>query len=145
MNIMTNFAETLKELMTDNQLKSEKLAKLIGTSGGSIRRWCEGALSINLTNLLKLTDFFKCSIDYLVGRSEIYLSYIPQPYLSFYDNLKNILTLNGMTMYAFQKQTRYKENFCHQWKRGSSPTLSTLTDLANIFDCSIDYLIGIEQ
>ena len=74
-----NFSERLKELMYDcGDIKSERLGAEIGVSGQSVRGWCEGTQSISLSHLLKLADYFNCSLEFLLARSDIECDYTPR-------------------------------------------------------------------
>lgn len=145
MDIMTNFAETLTELMIDKQIKSEELGKTLGFNGSSIRRWCNGSGTINLKNLIKLADYFTCSMEYLIGRSIYKLSFTLYPCLPFYERFWEVLRKSGKTSYTLEKQTRFKGNYFNMWKNGALPNLPLLIELSNLLDCSIDYLVGRER
>ena len=60
----------IKELREENNLTQEALALAVGTSQRNIGRWENGINEPLYSQLLKLADFFNCSIDYLVGRTD---------------------------------------------------------------------------
>ncbi|MDE6676897.1 MAG: helix-turn-helix domain-containing protein, partial [Clostridia bacterium] len=79
------FSERLKELMFDrNDMKSEALAKEIGTAGSTVRTWLNATNEISLENAIKVADFFHCSLDFLAGRTETDQTIIPRPLAPFY-------------------------------------------------------------
>lgn len=60
----------LKELREERHLTQNDIAKEIKTSQTNIGRW-EKELNEPATNfLIRLADFFQCSIDYLLGRED---------------------------------------------------------------------------
>jgi len=61
------FCERLKVLRTDRNLSQPELAKLIGVSKGMISFWENGINEPTITNLLKLSQIFDVSADYLLG------------------------------------------------------------------------------
>ncbi len=63
----SNFPERLKELRKENQIGQVELSNAIGTSKGIISLWENGLREPKLSNLIALSQFFKVSIDYLVG------------------------------------------------------------------------------
>ena len=64
------FAQRLKELRNENDLTQDQLSEKTGLSHGCIAMLeLEKRAPSGLT-LSVLADFFECSIDYLVGRSE---------------------------------------------------------------------------
>lgn len=64
---MNEFADKLKELMQENNLSQSKLSKETGISQSNIARWLACLHEPNMTNLILLAKYFKCSIDFLVG------------------------------------------------------------------------------
>lgn len=50
-------------------LSQNQLAEKLGKSRSTIIKWESDPLSISGANLCKLSDFFGCSIDYLLGIS----------------------------------------------------------------------------
>ncbi len=60
----------LKELRLENGLTQKELGEIIGVVQTVAGKYERGALEPSLTGLKKLADYFKCSIDYLVGRED---------------------------------------------------------------------------
>lgn len=60
----------IKELRDEKRLSQKFLAEKIGTSQRNIGRWENGENEPTYTQLIKLADFFNCSIDYLVERED---------------------------------------------------------------------------
>lgn len=65
---MNKFAEILKSLRVERNVGQVDLAKAIGVSKGIISLWETGLREPNMHSLIVLADYFKVSIDYLVGR-----------------------------------------------------------------------------
>ncbi len=61
------FKTILKELRIENNLGQVELAKAIGVSKGVISLWENGLREPNMYSLILLANFFKISIDELVG------------------------------------------------------------------------------
>ena len=57
----------IKDLREDNDLKQKDIAKLLNCSQQTYSRYETGEISINIESLIKLSQFYKTSIDYLVG------------------------------------------------------------------------------
>lgn len=62
--------ERLKELRTEQNLSFEKLEKLTGLPHTSLCRWEKGLSDIPSDSLCVLSDFFKVSTDYLLGKED---------------------------------------------------------------------------
>lgn len=66
--------------MMKNNIKSERarlnlsqaaLGERLGVSGDVVRNWEDGTTPINKISLLiQMADLFRCSIDYLLGRTD---------------------------------------------------------------------------
>lgn len=141
MEILLKFTGRLKELMKENNLNAEKLGKVSGIASQQIRRYTKGK-DIYLSTLLRLADFFKCSLDYLCGRSETYLDFTPKPCPLFMEWLPTILSECGKTTYRIFEDTRIKSSYFADWRKGSEPLLSTLGILSDYLDCTLDRLVG---
>lgn len=61
--------EILKELREFEGLSQQKLADLTGISQSAIARWELGQAEPTASGLRKLSDFFKVSVDELLGRT----------------------------------------------------------------------------
>lgn len=142
---MSSFRERLSELMFySNDIKSESLGNKLGLSGATIRRWLSGNQQIRLSNLIILADYFKCSLEFIAGRTDNKLDFTLKPCPPFYESFRNVLKQNKITRYRFIKETRFKDQYFSKWKKGADPQLETLTELADYFNCTLDYLVGRE-
>ncbi|MGN0171735.1 MAG: helix-turn-helix domain-containing protein [Acutalibacteraceae bacterium] len=65
------FRIILKQLREDAGLSQAQLAKIIGVSQSTIGMWESGKNKPEHSYLLKLSEYFNVSIDYLVGKSDI--------------------------------------------------------------------------
>ena len=63
----------LKELREENGLSQKKLADSIDTSQRNIGRWENGENEPTMSQLVKLANYFNCSIDFLVGKEDDYV------------------------------------------------------------------------
>lgn len=145
MNIMSNFKERLNDLMVEEQIKSDQLGKAIGVSGQTIRAWCDDSQSILLSNIIKLADYFHCSIDYLIGISDSTTEYTAKQYPPFYDRLRKVMEEKGKTRYRMTKESKIKDSYFTTWKSGSDPHILSVIEVAKYLDVTIDYLIGREK
>lgn len=60
----------LKELREEQNLSQDDVAKAINTSQRNIGRWENGSNEPTANFVIRLANFFECSIDYLLGRSD---------------------------------------------------------------------------
>ena len=145
MNKISYFSDRLSELMIEHNIKSEVLAEKIGVNGSIVRRWILSDTDIQRSNLIKLAEFFDCSIDFLTGRSDTILDFISHECPPFSDILPSVIKKCGKTSYKIRKETKIKGYHLYKWSKGSDPKLSSLILLADYLNCTIDFLVGREE
>ena len=64
----TKFCERLKKLRKTNKLTQKKLGEKFGLSDSIITMYETGQREPSSETLMKIADYFKVSMDYLVGR-----------------------------------------------------------------------------
>ena len=62
------YGQRIKKLRKDNGLTQEGLAYMTGLSSTAISAWEHEVNEPSLGALIKLANYFKVSIDYIVGR-----------------------------------------------------------------------------
>ena len=67
---MKAFGERLKELRTAKGLTQKQLAEILSVSGNTVHCWESDKQEPSMAALLKLSEYFEVSLDYLFGRSE---------------------------------------------------------------------------
>ena len=140
--ILENFAERLQECMLYANIKSEQLGEKLGIGGATIRKYCGATSGIRLPNLIKLADYFNCSIDYLLGRTDKQLDFKLHSVMNFSERLRQVLKEKGLSRYSLDRDTKFKDAYFAVWDKGSQLGVVTLVELAEILDCSVDYLVG---
>ena len=144
MLILLDFSESLSELMSGRNLTADMLGKAIGVDGSAIRYLKRGIYKLHLANALKLADYFECSLEYLLGRTDIRLPFVPKICPQFYERLKQIMSVKKKRGYAPVKNMNFQRGRFYKWKQGVDPIVDTLVDLAAYFNCTLDYLVGRE-
>ena len=59
----------LKELRTDNDIKQKEIASYLNVSQNTYSQYETGVISLTAEILIKLSDFYNVSIDYLLDRT----------------------------------------------------------------------------
>lgn len=62
-----DFGEKLQNLRKENGLSQEQLAEKLNVSRQAVSKWESGALP-DVDNIVKISSFFDCSLDYLLGK-----------------------------------------------------------------------------
>ncbi|MBP3480884.1 MAG: helix-turn-helix transcriptional regulator [Clostridia bacterium] len=64
-----NFWDIFYDLCSRNNIKPNPLGKKLGFSSGTMTLWKNGTIP-NGETLKKIADYFNCSVDYLLGRTD---------------------------------------------------------------------------
>ena len=59
----------IRDLREDKDLTQQALAQLLNVSQTTYSRYESGTLDIPTASLIKLADFYRVSVDYLLGRT----------------------------------------------------------------------------
>ena len=143
--MMNEFPERLSELMTDNKTPKEQIAYICGTETDTVRRWLKGDRLITLKHLLPIVEFFNCSFDYILGRSDHILNFTPQACPPFYEQIQEVLKICGKTKYKMKRDIQIYDSYYTNWKSGKSPHILTLNKIADYLGCTVDNLVGREK
>lgn len=141
---MSNFGERLNELLFENEMNAKELADDINISVTTINRWRNNETQFFFSNLVALADYFNVSTDFILCRTEDNSKVTSKILPSFSKRLREVMKEKGISSYKLRKISKYDGKYFQQWDNGSEPTASTLVELANILDCTVDYLIGRE-
>ena len=69
MNILLGFRNTFNELLKDSEKSITELSKELNTSPYVISRWKNRNVDIKMRSLIRLSDYFNCSLEYLCGQT----------------------------------------------------------------------------
>lgn len=138
---MNEFQERLQELLYEKDLNRLQLSKEVGISFETINGYFNKNLYPNLTVALKLSNFFGCSLHYLLGLTDEYTNNDTNN-LSFIDTLKTLMQENNLSIETLMKNLNMSEANYYRWKNNkSTPSMQSLIAIAKYFDVSIDYLV----
>ena len=145
MRLCFTFSEQLKGLIFDKKTTLETLGNDLKIDLSQFYRWQRNSSVPSLDNLIKLSDYFEVTIDFLAGRKEQNYYSNHKESASFGERLQEIISKTGLSYYAFGKKHRVSRSTIRHWIRGESdPLLDSLIKLADSLDVSIDYLVGRE-
>lgn len=69
--MINGLSQKLKELRWRSGLSQREVAKYLGTSPSLISGYETGERSPSAENLLALSNLYKCSVDYLLGKDNV--------------------------------------------------------------------------
>ena len=67
----------VKELREEKKMQQGDLANLVGVSQGTLSNWERGVHDVDNTTLIKLSEIFAATTDYILGVSDIRTIEIP--------------------------------------------------------------------
>ncbi len=140
-----NFGESLGEILNNRNIKIKDFGKAINVSLATVYSWLSNSTEPNLSALISSADYLKCSIEFLIGRSEDESVMVGKNYPSLTQRIKEVMKEAGISSYKLRKISKYDGAYFYNWEHGSEPLLSTLVELSKLFECTIDYLIGREE
>ncbi len=142
METKIKIGERLTELMNEKGISNKEIANVLHVSLGTVGYWKKGKNNMRLPQFIALADYFNCSLDFLAGRSETVIDFVPKECPPFYAHLKRILANKKVTTYRINKETKIKSSHFVDWKNGAEPQIYSLIELADYLDISLDYLLG---
>ncbi len=142
---MEIFRENLKDMIDDTSLSLRQLSRVSGVSAMHYSRYLKGGIP-TIDIVLKIAQFFECSVDYLFGLTDIKNDNSYQTYRydinQFLPRYLSLLQEHHMSHYQFSQSQAFNESILRHWQAGRKPRLDILYTIAKYFDVSIDYLIG---
>ena len=146
MDILSKLSDTLNELKDLRGFTEQSLADGSGIPVSCISQYMSGKQAPYLDSLIKLADFLHCSIDYLLGQSDDGSEKLYKVCPPFSKRLEELRKKKGFTSMQIYNAEGISKSSYYEWRRGKSlPTLENLVNLAKVFDCSIDEVLGRES
>ena len=140
---MDKFSQILKELCKENNITIKELSKITGITDSLLYKYANQKTSPTIDNIVKLANYFNCSIDYMLGDDSFNYGF-NQTYNKslFYNRFKDLLKKYNLKSSNISNKLQISKSTQYCWKNGTMPYLDTLVKIAKYFDVSVDYLIG---
>lgn len=140
---MDKFADILKDLIDGSGDTIRQISLKSGVSSVQLGRYLKGALP-TLQVAIKIANYFSCSLDYLLGLTDINKEYSYKDYNHevFIKRYLKILEDNNITHFKFAQTAGLSESSLRHWKYGEVPRIETLIMISHKFSISLDYLTG---
>ena len=138
------FNEILQDLIIENGNKSLRyIAREIGIGQSQLSKFLRGSLPEPKT-AIQLANYFKCSLDYLFGFSTEFKE-LSSPLIldktGFYPKYYDLLQKHNISHFKLSQKIDICETSLRLWKRGVLPQTLAIIEIADYFDCSIDFLL----
>ncbi len=149
MDILSSFAERLKELMFDGGDSVEQLSAKLNTNKSDLYHWLQQGNRYMpcVTKLIAIADYYHCRLEFLIGISEdndtnVFENSLP----NFGERFKTVVAEKEYNLYKLGRETSTSTGTYYRWINGESmPNIESLLKIANVLDCTLDYLIGREK
>lgn len=145
MAILKEFRTRFIELVNELELnKKTEIADKLGLTYATFSKIYTYGILPTVPVLIRIADYFKVSIEYLLGNTENdYIDLSPSP-VSFKARLEYLRLKNGIaSVYELSKVSHIHRNNIAQWlKKDYLPAVDDLLVLANVFGVSCDFLVG---
>lgn len=143
---MSKLSKRLEEMISSSDKSVKEVATLLGYKSESIvYQWLSGYVEPQMDTLIKLADIFECSIDYLIGRTDDFVTYVPANKIDFKKQFKKVLIEKKVSQYRLTKEKVISGGNIDSWlKHNRLPSIATATRLADYLGVSVDHLIGRE-
>lgn len=123
----------IKELRINNNLTQTMLANVLNIANNTLSQYENDQRQIPDEIKMKIADYFGVSVDYLLGRQSS----------TSMVNLKELRKSKNMTLKELGILINVSESAVSQYESGKrSPDYSTLVKIAEVFNVSVDYLLG---
>ena len=137
---MNNFISLVKNVLDeqDKQIKDLFINNIVPEN--TFYKYTERYPS--LKTAIKITNYLKVSLDYLFEfDSENEFKVYTLNELNFNKNLNTFIEQNKISKRKFCKDLNFSRDNIIRWNKGIKPSLRTLLEIANYFNCSIDDLL----
>ena len=142
-NIIESFRQSLNDMLSVREMDSAQFGIELGIDASVVRRWRNNAIDVRLKTLIRFADFFKCSIEYLCGKTHEYNIIEKQAtYQNFGERLQVVMKESGVKPFQLFRNTKIIPSKYYYWISGGEPSLTSLEMLAEYLNVTLDYLIG---
>ena len=143
MDVLSNFAEILNDLLIEHNLKAKELSIKLGMANATITRYKNKDRVPTIENLVKIANYFNCSTDYLLGLEDEIHSQDFATCPPFKEQFAFLLSYFNRSAYSVYNNTDISQTRFYEWKNGvCAPSVDSVVKLAKIFNCSVDFVIG---
>ncbi len=133
----------LRDIREDHDLTQSEMAEILGVDRSAYSLWELGINIIPIKFLAMFADYFKCSIDYLLGLSDQKNSYQLVPGIDFKvvgDNIKRIRKEKKLSQENIADILKISQACVAKYEKG---TIQIST--ANLYEFSKEFSISINE
>lgn len=149
MIILDCFGARLQELMAEDGNSCKYIASSAGVNVHYLYAYTSSSNTSmpTVANLVKLANYFGCSLEYVVGLTDSnsapeYNTQLPE----FGVRFRQVIVECGYNLYRLGTETNTSTTTYYRWINNKTyPNIESLHRVATTIDVSLDYLIGREH
>lgn len=142
MDVLSGFKDTFGELLKESYKSIKQISVELDTSPYVVLKWKHRLTDVKLKSLIKIADYFECSVEFLCGKTKNHIEFTPKVCPPFSERIISVLKENKCSTYRLFKDTSIKPAQYHYWRKGTEPLWSSLETVAEYLGITLDYLIG---
>lgn len=148
---MSILSERLRCMRKKHKLTQEKMGEILDIKSSSYQNYEVGQSFPPISVLIKIAATFDISIDYLTGRTDeqrtISETYDVENITPFSVRVKELREAHKLTQEVVSKEIglAFKSTYVCYERAEKEPSLPRLIALADLFDVSLNYLVGFEE
>ncbi len=137
------FRKRFLELIEELDCKKSNIPNLLNIDYNVFIKIKEFGIIPKPIILMRIVDYFDISVEYLLGRTDNEYFEKSSTASTFLDRYQKLKTENGMSDYAVAQKLHITTSYTTNWKKKRyMPSISNLIVLSEIFNVSVDYLLG---
>ena len=148
---MSIVSERLRCIRKEKNLSQAEISEILGIGRSTYKNYEVAQSDPSLSLLIRIAIVFDVSIDYLTGRCDenkkIQQVYDVEHRVPFSSRLRELRKKSGMTQTEIAKAVGLTQRInygCYE-RAEKEPSLPRLIALADLFDVSLDYLVGFNE
>lgn len=140
---MSSLGEKLKTLRKNNKLTQIDMANILGVEKSSISKYENNVNTPDIKSLIKLSNYFEISLDSLVDNSFELCEDEKNFSLMLSDRIKECRLELRYNQPELARILNVTKQTISNWEKGVRiPDAHTLLRLSDLFNCSVDYMLG---
>ncbi len=141
-----NIGANLKQIRLSLGKTQKEVCDICGFKQGYYTGWENNKYIPGADSLIKLANYFGCSVDYLLNNKSKDESTNICNKINIGTNIKQLRLSLGKTQKEIAEQGGFRQGIYANWENNRFlPGADSLIKLADCFGCSVDYILGRES
>lgn len=137
------FCNRFKDLIDENGLSVGDVVSFMHKNPTTVYDWLRGKHLPRINEIFDLSNLFKCSIDYLICKTENYEYLKPKKFPDLAQQIEKVLNETEVTRYKLCKNKILTRGADYRiFYQKINPSTETIVKIADYLGVSVDYLVG---